>query len=527
MKTRYISALAAGMALLLGTVGCIEDNSDYGAGIDSLPAIRITGAVTDASGQLPVMNFNFGEDCVIDPKISYQGQSPLTYEWYVSSVTDGVRGPQELFSTEPVFTHFFTEGGVYAVQLNVTDGLSGVSQEYTVNINRTFERGLMALANDADGKGNVTFIKDMTAEEIEQGVPDIIIEHSLQRINPEINDDPVIGVYKLVASWPVDYKRLAISTSSHCYFVEPNTFTAVSVIEYAGIIPGFKAQYFYVISGGVRAYDPVMKRYITCDMNNMFGLEKSDMVGRGYDAVMGGSYESWGSTNPLIYYVQFSPLAVWTEYYEYDENYAASYNWNSTQDLSFNGKPLFQGHELVNCFVGEPIPGDWGLLDYPCYLITRDTAADKYYTTRLLNAEAHTSYGKMELAFSKEMSVNGATALPTPLCQMAPSGTYHRTYYSNGNKVYMMQLVSDTFVLPETSQPCLSYGEGEEVTAMYIIDNANELVVATYDNVSQRGSVYVYNVADVRTDNPGAVPVRAYRNCTGRVVKLFYKPSMS
>lgn len=57
--------------------------------------------------------------------------------------------------------------------------------------------------------------------------------------------------------------------------------------------------------------------------------------------------------------------------------------------------------------------------------------------------------------------------------------------------------------------------------------STDELFVATYNNTTRRGSFYVYDCAGVRTDNAASVqPKKQWKNCTGRVGSILYKPSI-
>ena len=93
----------------------------------------------------------------------------------------------------------------------------------------------------------------------------------------------------------------------------------------------------------------------------------------------------------------------------------------------------------------------------------------------------------------------------------------------------MALLLSDnSFSFPSTSQACLSY-PGEEVTALYVRDSSrndgsDQLCVATVNQATGRGNLYIYKVADVRTDNPNPTPVDSYKNCADRITTIFYKP---
>ena len=47
--------------------------------------------------------------------------------------------------------------------------------------------GIMLLAEDENGEGNLSFLKTLTPEEIEAGVKEKIVEHCFSKINPEVD----------------------------------------------------------------------------------------------------------------------------------------------------------------------------------------------------------------------------------------------------------------------------------------------------------------------------------------------------
>lgn len=91
------------------------------------------------------------------------------------------KGDLEEVSTEPELKYNFTSGGSYYVHLNVTDGKVGKTVNYQVNVNRTFENGYLITSSDADGKGNLSFVKILTPEEIAAGEKEVVVEHCMEK----------------------------------------------------------------------------------------------------------------------------------------------------------------------------------------------------------------------------------------------------------------------------------------------------------------------------------------------------------
>jgi len=521
MKLLYKSLFILPLAITGVLSSCIDDESVYGGA--AIPSISVMGSDSDKPYE---MNFNYGEDCVIDPQVRYDGTGTLSYSWSVATYANGVRGKLSEVSTEPVFSYFFPEGGTYIVQLNATDGIIGIVQEYQINMNRTFEQGYALVSNDANGEGNLVFIKSLTAEDIEAGISSIIIEHSLETINKDMPSEEIMGIFKLLLTYPNPVTRIAVVTTGHAYFLDPNTFMAITTVDYNKLIPGFKASIAWGSSAAISIYDQSLKRFITVNATNMFGYESTALAGYEPDEVIeGGSYEAWGTLTFVNYLLLKNPMRFYAQYVSMDDWLS---KWNYSSDLrTDDGHPLFENEELVKAFMGVKIPGPYADI-YPDYVITRDVNTGKYYNS-YIDALAGGSYYPMALLSRAEIDVDASTAVPTHESRIVPSHNYSRTYYSVGSNVYVALLLSDgAFSFPSTAEACLSY-PGEEVTALYVRDSksndgSDQLCVATVNQSTGRGNFYIYTVADVRTDNPNPAPVYSYKDCADRIVKIFYKP---
>ena len=127
---------------------------------------------------------------------------------------------------------------------------------------------------------------------------------------------------------------------------------------------------------------------------------------------------------------------------------------------------------------------------------------------------------------SQSFTPTSETAVPDQGARFVYSSKYDRYYYSLGNSIYVY-LNSNQFTLPNKNQFAVQYGADEEVTFMDINLSTDELYVATYNKTSKRGSFYIYDCKDVRTDNSSAVkPKKEYKDCCGKITYLMYKPSI-
>ncbi|MCX4368073.1 MAG: hypothetical protein OSJ41_01010 [Duncaniella sp.] len=527
MKFRYITIIIAGALTLSVLNSCIDDDSKYG----DIPVPRLKVEVPDTEvGSMPEVNFNLGEECVIKPQISYDGSGSLHYEWSVGSYANGVKGELQFVSNELELHHSFPAGGTYYAHLNVTDGVVGFSQDYQVNVNRTFEQGYLIVSNSKSGIGNLAFIKDLTPEEKEQGMSPITMEHCLEAVNEGTNPEYLAGVSVLQVSWPTDATRIVASYGSTSYYLDPNTFISLSTINHNDVIPGFKAR---TSIGGADAvvYDPVMNRFITLFAYDMIGVEESKYASGqfGFDYYNFYAYSEYGTLVYNNFFVCHSPLEVFfIDYYGNRIDQTSIVDENTNQPIG----NVFDGHSCVNVFGGLAITYTyeyWGQIYessyFPCCVISKDEATGKYWYTRLSGFGTYDM--SMGLASRSEIDVTSTTAIPDVEGAITLSHTYQRGYYTCNNKVYVMTYNNEKAILPNESQSVLSFPANEEITYMTINADTEELIVATADKTTGRGSVYFYDTANVRTDSPNTPAKAYYPDCADRISFMIYKPRVA
>lgn len=507
---------------------CIDDNSTYGG--YQLPELSIS---LPADESMPVYNFPYGEECVLDPEISYTGDGDLKYEWSIGTYDGGVKGPGEVVSNEKILRHFFPKGGAYYAHLVVSDGSVGLVQDFMLSINRTFEQGYLVISNNSNNEGNLVFIKDLTREESEAGIPQTILENCLQRVNPDLGKAMLVGAIHIQwYAWnPVTFRptltnRLVVVTADEGLYLDANTFVASSSIIYDDIVPGFKGDDFFLSGTSPMVLDASSKKYITFDSENMFGYEDSKWKGNFFDFVKSYTYMSGSNQTTTSYFANLKPLAFF--------NNSAYYGWSSTADIiDSNGNNLFSNDELIVVFKGEGVLNQWDMLDYPCYVISRDKSTGELYMASLGGFGPYST--GITLNSHVNMAVKESTAIPQVQSHIVASDLYHRTYFYNGNKLYVMLFNNGTCTLPLESQFSISFPENEEVTFITINtdpDNnsstqGEDLIIATADKSTGRGNIYIYDVKDVRTDNPNPAPKATYKNCADRIKNIMYKPRIS
>lgn len=504
MKSRQYAV--AVMAALMPLSSCITDDS-LDAHIE-LPTLVVEGSGADV---MPQYNFYLGDEAVLTPSVTYSGRGALTYRWQVGTYANSTKGELQDAGDGPTLRHFFSAGGTYYAHLTVTDGEVGCAADYQINMNRTFEEGYLLSATNADGTGNLTFIKVLTAEEREAGSGEIVIENAMERMNEDASEDGLLGAVMAQISYPSTITRLIVSTKTHCYFLDPNEFAIISQGDYGEVYSGYSATGFYSASQTPYVYDTISKRFVHINIQYQFPFEYQLFVGSKPEGIAPskvysrGSYQSEAVTDYFLDYTN-RRAAIFEAYASY---YGLDSYFPGTTDM------LGASHSLVTAFAGIGSPS-------PSYVISA-TADSVFLWT---NSVARSYMGKAD--FQKQRIARaGNLALPARGSRMLMSNTQNRMFYSLGNKVYVFLPGNSSFALPTLDQSAISFDEGDVVTCMDVRLSTDELFVATYNEARGRGSFYVYSCADVRTDNSASVaPKQAWRDCTGRVGSILYKPSV-
>lgn len=500
MKQIILSALCFSLTLL--TFSCINDDSSEGG--NNIPKLTIAGSGDD--DEMPVRNFNLGEECVITPGITYQGggnESDLKYEWSIGTYTNGSKGELEKVSNDKELRYNFLEGGAYYAHLVVTDGTVGSVMDYQININRTFEEGYMLISNDEQGNGNLAFIKVMTPEEIAAGTPQVYMEHCIERMNEGVNQGRLVGALHTISTWPKTVHRLLVSNEDRCFILEPNTFTILADMPYSDIYEGFKASRF-VPNYNPFAYDESGKS-VSINAANMFTFESNGLKGMKFDDVFTYSYSAWGSV-----YTQVTAA-------KYADSQMLEYNSN-TGGFGSTGN-ILKDENIITAFGFKPSNGYYV---YSYILTQSKTDASKCYMRRIQIAYI-SYYGE---GTKTEFTVTDDTALPARGSKVVYSPKQNRFFYAIDNKVYVC-LPTNANPLPLKSEYAIGYPSSEAVTFISVDTDTEQLYVATYDSATKRGNFYIYSTADVRTDNQNkAVPVAEHKAVADKIIDVVYKPSM-
>ncbi|MBO5057940.1 MAG: PKD domain protein [Prevotella sp.] len=512
-KSRIFSALMLMALMAPGMVSCVSDDSEEGG--TAIPELSVKGSDSD---DMLTYNTYLGTECNITPEITYKGgdEGNLKYSWKIGTMANGVQGELEEVSTERNLNYKFTSGGTYYAHLTVSDGLVGQAVDYRINVNRTFEEGYILSSTDADGSGNLAFVKLLTPEEIAAGQKPVVIEHSLEAMNEGYSEKGLIRAVKASTTWPKTITRLLVSTDTRCFILDPNNFTILSDIKYGDLFPGFKATFFMPDSYTPWAYDSSMKKFVHVNITYMFPFEYTPYKECTADEFIIFNGLSWGREAVTTFFVNKEDNTVAT----YDGY--ASYSGYTT--CFPNTADLLNGHDFIGAFMGTV--ADPSTYITPSYLLSRDNATgDVCLWTNTENS--HLVKPDNSAVFTRQnFTPTATTAVPQRGLNIVVSSKFQRYYYAVDNCVYVL-LPNNDFALPDKSQYAIQLGNNEEVTFIDTNLIADELYVATVDKSTQRGNFYIYDCKDVRTDNATAVrPKAEYKNCAGRISNVMYKPSI-
>ena len=484
---------------------CIDDDSDLGG--RELPELSIAGEMGE---NMPLVEFNLGDDCVINPEISFKGdESTLTYEWSLSTYdeTNGKNPDLKIVSEERNLNYKFESGGTYYAHLVVTDGAVSDIQEYRININRTYERGYIILSNTESGEGNMGFIKTLTQSEIDAGVKEIVQQHCLERMNPDVKPSKMVGSFvKTINLWDGSQSstlnRLLVSDQDKCYFIDPNNFTILTTVEYASVVPGFKATQmfsdFYPY-----LYDASSKKYVHLEAQFLTPFVKENYKTHQTDGFYVSYLNAWGSVSPIIMDVDY-------ETSEISEPFAYA------PGGFYKTGTMFKGEDIVTVYAnGESYP------DPRRYVITR--SKENPFQMQLHTMDSFGSLNKLSV---DDFEVSDEYAIPYHQ-SMPISATYKRHFYKEGNCVYVL-VDGNKIPFAKKNLPAIRFAETEEVTFITTDILTEQLYVGTFDSQTKKGNFYVYDNKEVRADKTlsAADAKESHKGCADRIVDIFYKPSI-
>ena len=494
--------------LALGLTACVDDESK---GITTpLPELSIAGSDSET---MPVYNVYYGNEVTIDPGVESSSEN-LTYTWGYGTYTEVTtgsfqKGDLTTISNEPVLHFAFPGEGSYYVHLTVTDGTVGDMMEYRVNVTNYYDKGILVVANSADGRGNLGFIKELTAEDIAAGETWHLEEHTLEAVNPDLEVGTLIGADRTnAASSPFEQNGiLIVALDDRCLYLNPTTFELNSCSYYDEVFTGFRATHFLSADSYMSypfVYDKNMGESIHIQKAYWFIYSHtSSIYHHPYDDVFTDYYWQASINSKMLTpaYVDYSAPEV----YDFDKNLGLTYG---TKDLLAGQNLLLVTRETASYAA-------------PYHLVTQSRDNPLEITQYSLGSTYNDDWTEALFTITNQTTYTASTAdgIPTQGTHMALAQDYQVAFYPVDNGLYAYYLLNASPRLPST--PLITYPAGEEITCLNVNVATNELYVGTYTEATGRGNVYIYSVANLTSGN--LEPTHEFLQSTERIVDIRYK----
>lgn len=448
-----------------------------------------------------VIDVDLGQELVFD-KLQVTSDKPVEYQWaYGPKKTLAAKDEYEMesmevISSDPQIRYSFKKLGQFILRLRVDNGESIEYKYFTLNVNSGLDEGLCILNTNADGNSALTFIKKRTEDEVaanEQEIwPDVF-----KTINSDQALTNATDIFMSFHEKDGVYAQILISTNDErgtIYKLEPKTFVLMAmnrmqeqVGTYCAGFTGHNASgatYNYTLMCGA---DGHTYRY------DLFG----DFIGERFDATAAGLVNR-----------------TYTMLYSTNNKYSST----NLKSLLYNETTIFQpGNGKVTA---QTLSG------YKIVNMASDRDANKTYV--LLQSESDpTSYtikyttGSLG-AYKAVKDFTAETLNMDKNSIMVNAKNSADVYYNYDNKVWRWGLTAEPSA---TNVSSIVIPAGEAITAMGtnfmgdFPDGTDEslLYVATYNESTGKGSLYVY---DILTETL----VNTYTDvCEGKPVKLLYK----
>lgn len=491
---RYISAIAIAVTSLL-LVSCFGiDEGNY----KELAPITFNEVSS-------VVDVDLGQELVFD-KLQVTSEKPVEFQWaYGPKKINAAKDEWdmesiEVISNDPQIRYTFKKLGQFILRLRVDNGESIEYKYFTLNVNSGLDEGLCILNNDAEGNSALTFIKKRTEDEVaanDQEIwPDVF-----KTINPDQSITNATDIFMSFHEKNGVFAQILISTNDErgtIYKLEPKTFALMAMNRMQEVVgtycAGFTghnasgATYNYTLMRGANGHT---YRY------DLFG----DFIGERFDATAAG----------LV-------TGQYTMIYSTNNKYPST----NQKSMLYNETTLFQpGSGKVTAVT---------LDGYKVINLASDRDANKTYVLMQSDADPKSYTIKSTTGtLGKYANVKDFTAEKLNMDKnsiMVNAKNSADVYYNYNNKVWRWGL---TTAPSESPVSTIVIPEGETITAMGtnfmgdFPDGTDEslLYVATYNESTGKGSVYVY---DILTESL----VTSYKDvCNGRPVKLLYKYRIS
>ena len=480
-------------------LSCVDDDSESG-GV-AIPDVSISGS---NSSTMQVVSVDLGQTCTITPDLIFANgcqASDLKYEWSVGTYNteSGSKGNLEKVSTEPVFSYIFPEGGSYYVHLKVNNGLSGDVIDYQVNVDSYFEEGIVIAAIDESGKGNVSFIKTLSEDEIAAGKVQNVLEHCVASMNEDIDMTGLLGAGTTMLAYGSSVRSFIVALKDKAYLLDPSTFALRSTSNYSEAIEGFEASSFFMYDyygAQPTAFDKTKKRMIQIQREFGYAFVPTTLPAyqNEYDALIPGytyfTSRDWYMSSPIFINYSTSELTN-------IGNSALTWTLTDRTILSAFKNTVQNSPDLYCIALDENDPNI-------VYQVNCNYEYNEDWSIKMVYKEmSHT--------------IAPGEVLPEKGSEFCYDKTFLTCYYIVDGKLYAYFPLNTTLSFP--TSPVLALN-GEQITSVSLNEASKELYVGAYNTSTKRGSVYIYS-SDAMKTNPQ--PKKSFVSCTDKVLSISYK----
>lgn len=451
--------------LALLQVSCYKDDTT----LDTRKLSEIEIQFSELNGS--TLDVDKNQVLTIDPVITQsEAAKDLSYEWEVN---------YEVFSREKKLVYPSPKLGSFLIRLKVTNADGSSFKSFKLNVNAAYEEGLMVLTEDANGEGELAFMRKFTDAEIAAGRKETFVTNCFTINNPGIK----------IGKGPTDIAKrgqqvyISGKDARTIYLINNKTFEMEAAVT-AFDIPDFKPLKINVPDNTGRS------AVILCEQGKIYNLAVLEYL---------VSPDVKFPTNVIEKTAMGSDA---NDTYNYFWNNAASRIMQVSYYGATNSGNELQGKNLVQFFyVDAALQADVGF-----YAITNTVDNPSVYTKTVFTSNLGVVKEHTVLSGGFASSLNSSSIIEV-------NKTYRKLIYANGNKIYGWFYTGSA----APTSPFITLDAGV-VTSMSQSPDGNTLYVGIYDAAAAglKGSVHIYSM------DTGAL-IAKHTAVTDKPVKLFYK----
>lgn len=493
---------------------------------DSTGIIRSVSEIT-IQDETEELNVDFGFELIRKANVTQtMPDVPLTYEWAAAPYTsETATDTLKVISEEEELHYTFRQRGKHRLRLKVFNGHEAVFKDYIVWVNAAFEEGIMLLAENESGEGNLSFLKTLTPEEIEAGVEEKILEHCFSTVNSGVDMKNPLGFISTLEvnnSYQQIAPKFILAMPDKIYFADPSTLELIGTTPIDGEYEGEKAVRF--VGSNYASIQPFIQtengKIIHIDKNNYFLYDNANAL---YQNASAGLYED------MIVQLNIIPDPA-VKFSTYFINYTTSTldgpggNFPICESLD-----LFKNENIITVFQ-ENIKG----YSPKTYSITSPKNNLNEIIIRQLGMgydfDAWVAYyTEMEGGTKYSYTLTSGDKCPARGTQFVGCSTYGMALWHEGSEIYAWNYLNPKPKLPNTPvidvKQANNAGTNVEITYMatsqVLATRTNPgnidkwLYVGVYDKDTKRGSLYIYDCTKI--GQPGLKPYKQFDNQTDRI----------